>query len=209
MTTSFKPFGFSDVGYLLGAKPRGASYTFNIASGNAGNFGSGEPVSIVNGNLFSVIPATSYDPSNAQATILGIFQSVYYRPSQPDTPPATFDTWLSGTTTYNSELAKANINVDPFVIYNIQANATLDYTYVGGNFNIGGVNNLDANGNSQVYLNTSSSPYTYPYLQVRLIGLAPTTPVMKTQGGNNWGDPYPIVQVVINNSSFRYGTNGA
>jgi hypothetical protein len=79
---------------------------------------------------------------------------------------------------------------------------------IGANFNIAGMDNLDSNGNSQVYLNSSPLANSY-WGQVKVIGLAPETPSMQVQGGNNWGDAYTIVQVVINNSLFKLGTYGA
>lgn len=208
MTNTFKPFGLSSAGYLLGAKPRGASYDIPINSGNASDFGSGEPVA------FSQFPvnltsATAYPPASQTQVIWGLFQSVNYRPSQSGNPPATFPTWIGGTTTFNAQPGALNVYMDPFEIYNVQCNATLGGTtgfqLLGQNMNLGGMSNLDANGNSQVYVDVGTIS-SNNYLHVKFIGLAPVTPGTQTQGGNSLGDPYPIIQVVINNSIFKLGT---
>lgn len=207
MTTTFKPFGLSQVGYLLAAKPRNGTYDFPIQSGTGGSFGSGEPVALNEGYAITASAGNGYPPVTPNSVLLGVFQSVKYRPSQSNTPPATFPTWIAGTTTFNADPGSMSVIVDPYVIYNVQCNAQLTLTAVGNVAQLGGFNNLDSNGNSQVYLN-SSTIATGNTQSVRIIGLAPVTPAMQVQGNNSWDDTYPIVQVVMNNTLFRYGTYG-
>lgn len=209
MATVFLPNGLNEAGYLLGAKPRGASYDFPIASGTADFFGSGEPVALSGGYIVSVAAATAYPPAASDEIILGVFQNVLYQPAQ-SSPPGTAAFWASGTTTFNSADGAASINTDPYVIYNVQANGSVAQSSIGLNFNLAGFNNPNSNNipGSQVYLNATSLSVDDNWGQVKLIGLAPGTPASQVAGGNNWGDAYTIVQVVLNSTVFKFGQYG-
>ena len=202
MPSSFAPFGLSCVGYLGASKPRSSTYDFPILSGTAYNFGSGEPVALSDGHISFVSPATANPPGTVNELILGVWQSVEYQPSQANTPPATFPYWVAGTTTFNAADGMVAVSVDPFQIYNVQANGSLTVANIGNCFNLGGFVGGGAGGNSVVYLNTTAISTSGTWGQVKLIGLAPTTPAYPT---NNWTDSFPIVQVVLNNTQFKLG----
>ena len=205
MSSTFKPFGLSIAAYI-GGKPRESSFVFPIASGTAANIGSGDPVALVNGSVTSCVAATAFPPAAVNEIVIGVFQSVAYNPSQQGSQPATFPYWISGTTTANSQPGSVSVNVDPMQVYNIQSNGTLSATAIGSTYTLGGFANTGtiAPGQSAVYLNASNQQSTTQnFGQVKLLGLAPSTPAYPS---NSWSDPYPIVQVVLNSTFVKLGT---
>lgn len=208
MATLYEPFGLSRAGYAAAAKPRESTYDFPIANAYAVSIGSGEPVSLSNGNIV-VGTAPTAQPPNAQAELLlGVFQAVKYQPSQQYSPPATFPYWLANTQTLNAAGGIASVCIDPMQIYNVQANGALTAASVGLIYNLAGFGNMNAQGNSQVYLNSAGVVSGNTYGSVKVLGLAPVTPQIQALGGNSWSDQYPILQVVLNNCHLKYGQYG-
>lgn len=210
MPQTFLPFGLSTACYL-GGKPRSSSYPFVIQSGTANSFGSGEPVALAGGSLTTLVTASAYPPAYPSEIILGVFLSVEYQGLQPGSAPATYPFWLASTTTFNASNALASINVDPMQVYNVQVNAStsvITSAMVGETFMLGGMGNINTStGQSRVYMSNIPMPNdTGNYAHVKLLGLAPTTPAYPS---NSWGDPYPIVQVVLNSTHFKYGQYSA
>lgn len=206
MATILSPFGLSCVGYAGASKPRPSStYMFPIASGYAGTIGNGDPVALSGGFIVSAVDATAYPPASSAEIILGVFQSVTYQPVQAGAAPKTAPYWLGGTVTANASYAMAAICIDPMQIYDVQANGPLAVTSIGTNFDLAGfANTSTSTGNSGVYLNNAVVANNN-YSQVKVLGLAPVTPAIQLLGGNAWGDPYTIVQVVLNSTKLKYG----
>lgn len=207
MSQIFKPNGLNIASYI-GGKPRSSTQKFPLASAYAVTFGTGDVVSLLGGSLAYLVPATAYPPATQNEVILGVWQSVQYTPSQPNTPPATSAYWVSGTTTANGADAIVSLNIQPGQVYIVQANATLAKTSVGTNYNLGGAQGASAATGYQsvMYLNTTGLSSTQDWGHVKIIGLADPTPAMQALGGNAWGDPFPWVEVVINNSMLHRGT---
>ncbi len=212
MSQIFKPNGLNIAAYN-GGKPRQATLKFPLSSGYASPFGTGDVVALSTGAIAFLTAATASIPATFNELVLGVWQSVEYQPSQQNVPAATFAYWVSGTTTANGAAATASINCQPNQIYIVQASATMAQTTIGHNYNLGGEGLASsANGyQSGMYLNTTelNGGAQQDWGHVKVIGLAKVTPAMQALGGNAWGDPFPWVEVAINNGVFHRGTYNA
>jgi hypothetical protein len=156
-----------------------------IASGYPSNIYQGTPVTITGGKL-------AVATAGAGNRIAGVFQGVEY--TDTNNKPNYSSYWPAGQTTLNGVDAKAYIILDPYVVYEIQANGSVAQTQVGsqaafasgvGNGNLlpGGLGVSTATLDTATISNSTAN-------QLRIIGITP--------GADNvFGDAYTIVQVQI------------
>jgi len=227
MALTNTPFGLSITAYC-GGKPRAFTYDFPLAAANTPavgatpltSLGTGDPVSLINGHVATpTVLTVGADLTATTQIILGVWQEVKYQPLLGTQPPSSFPYWVQGTSTMtnaagNGTDAYVSLNIQPGQIYNVMANNALTSASVGKCYNLAGFGGATAaNGfKSTVYLDTTTqvsfttgSFVSHPALmasQVKVLGLAPVTPAFPV---NNWTDPYPIVQVILNNSWFKPG----
>lgn len=209
MVQTFNPFGFSFASYK-GGKYRAASSQYPIQSGAAFTFG-GNPTGLASGDLVGINsnganpgyigPANTNGTSTAAtALVLGVFVNVQYTD-----PSGTFQElpiWARGQTTFGGFDGAVTVDDVPLSVYNVQANQPLMSTYIGRNYSFSMQSTGDNTNLQQSTMFLDVSSYEQNALaSLKIVGLAPIP-------NNNWTDPYPIVQVIINNHMYKPGTSG-
>ena len=145
MANTNSPFGFKPVSHLIGGPGNWTTKTYSIASGYAANIGMGDPVEQT-GTADNVQLAAAGNVDN-----LGIFAGVEY--TDANGRAQWSESWASGTTGTN---IKAKVIVDPFVIYEVQADsAAANDIGAFADWVAGSVSSV--NGRSGAYLEVSST----------------------------------------------------
>ena len=145
MANTNSPFGFKPVSHLIGGPGNWTVKTYSIASGYAADIGMGDPVEQT-GTADNVQLAAAGNADN-----LGIFAGVEYTDSNGRAQWS--ESWTSGTTGTN---IKAKIIVDPYVIYEVQADsAAANDIGALADWVAGSVSSV--NGRSGAYLEVSST----------------------------------------------------
>lgn len=162
-----------------------------IASGLASNLFQNAPITITGGKL----AAASAGAGNRLA---GTFQGVEYIDINGKPNYSTF--WPSGTVTQGGVDAKAYITLDPYMVYEIQANGSVPQTAVGSQAAIANpTTGSTSTGLSATVLDTATISNSTAN-QLRIIGLTP--------GADNvFGDAFTVVQVQISQHVNVAGQN--
>ena len=176
MSTTSAPFGLAPDYHPSGViRPT----MYSILTGYAANIYLNQPVKIV--------PSSTGEGTIAAAAIgddfIGTFQGVEFTDS--DGRRRVSNKWTASTAATD---IRAYVTLDPAIVYQIQANGTLDETSIGKQYDYTTITAGNSTvGISQIMLDTGSSATN---AQLRVIGLTPGP-------DNAWGDAYPIVQVQI------------
>jgi hypothetical protein len=181
MSTTSAPFGLA-VDYHPSGVTRPTMYT--ILTGTASNILQNQPVKI--------IPTSTGEGTVAPAAIgdafIGTFQGVEFTDS--DGRRRVSNKWTASTAGTD---INAYVTLDPTIVYQIQANATLTETSIGKQYDYTAISAGNVTvGLSQLMLDVASNAAN---AQLRVIGLTPGP-------DNAWGDAFPIVQVQISQHQF-------
>lgn len=158
-----------------------------ITTGYANNIFMNSPVGIIADGSIALAAAGGTGVAGA----CGAFQGVEYNPTATG-PRVVSNMWPASTAAVN---IVAYFTQDPYITYEIQANATLTQAAIGEQFDWSA--NTTASGNtvtglSNVTLNVAS---TAANAGLRVVGLTPGP-------DNAWGDAFPIVQVQLSEHQF-------
>lgn len=176
MSTTSAPFGLAPDYHPSGTiRPT----RYSILSGYTSNIYLNQPVKIV--------PSSTGEGTIAAASIgdafIGTFQGCEW--TDTDGRRRVSNKWTgstAGTDIY------AYVTLDPAIVYQIQANGTLDVDSIGKQYDFTTITAGNSTvGISQIMLDTGSAATN---ASLRVIGLTPGP-------DNAWGDAYPIVQVQI------------
>ncbi len=121
----------------------------------------------------------------------GAFQGVEYNPTATG-PRVVSNMWPANTAAVN---IVAYFTQDPYITYEIQANATLTQAAIGNQYDWSANNTNSGNtvtGLSNVTLDVASAAAN---AGLRVVGLTPGP-------DNAWGDAFPIVQVQLSEHQF-------
>lgn len=176
MSTTSAPFGLQPA-YHASGYVRPAAFT--LSDNAAVTLLQYQPVKI-DASTGTVVPATVGDP------FVGTFMGVEF--TDGDGRRRVSNKFLANTPATD---ITCYITLDPAIVYEIQANGSVDVTNIGNQFNFGNITaGSTVVGLSQATLDTASVVTSGGTAQMRVIGITP--------GPNNaWGDAYTIVQVQI------------
>ncbi len=217
MSQTPTPYGLSFFDYK-GGKNRMAVSTYLLNSGYAYSIGQGDPVNMgANGYITAYIPPTTPTPpamAIATSTTLGVFLGVSWVATNGQLQ-ANQPYWPGGTVTLNDQSAIVTVSDLFSNVYQVQCNASLALsgtaTAIGKNYNFTSSATVSlpnaATGNSTVSLDTAAGSVAAPnyWLTAKIIGLGTATQSGQT---NAWSNTYADVLVLINNHTFKPGTNG-
>lgn len=151
---------------------------YSITSGYATTIYQNQPIKIV--------PSSTGEGTIAAAAVndrfIGTFQGVQWVDS--DGVLRFSNKWTASTA---GTQILATVTLDPTIVYNIQANATLTVADIGKQYDFSAAAGNAFTGLSAQSLDVASVANNAAF---RIIGLTPGP-------DNNWGDAYPIVQVQI------------
>ena len=179
MSSTNAPFGlreaFSPSGTL-----REMSGT--IASGYASDLYTGQPVKMgTDGTLQAAAAGDAF---------IGNFAGVEYLPTGAQRPVVS-PSWPANT---GATQIVAYYTMDPYMVYEIQANGSVAQTNIGNQYNFGGAASSNGLGYSTAYLDTATGT-TSGNAQMRVIGIANGI-------DNAAGDAYTVVQVQISKHQY-------
>jgi hypothetical protein len=176
MSTTSTPFGFQPV-YHASGFVRPAAFT--LANNAAVTLLQYQPVAI-NTSTGVVTPATVGD------AFVGTFMGVEF--TDGDGRRRVSNKFLANTPATD---VTAYITRDPAIVYQIQANGSVNISNIGNQYNFGSITaGSTVVGLSQAVLDTASVVSSGSTAQLRVIGITPGP-------DNAWGDAYTIVQVQI------------
>jgi hypothetical protein len=176
MSTTSAPFGLRPA-YSPSGVIRPTAYT--ILTGSATGILQNQPVKI--------IPSSTGEGTITAAAIgdafIGTFQGVEYTDTLGRR--VVSNQWVASV---SATAIVAYTTLDPTIVYEIQANATMTVADIGKQFNTTTITaGSTTTGLSQLMLDVASSTTS---AQLRVIGLTPGP-------DNAWGDAFPVVQVQI------------
>lgn len=165
-----------------------------IASGYASNIYMNSPVGeIADGSI-----ALAAAGGTAVGGACGVFQGCEYEPTAVG-PRVVSNMWPAGQV---ATKIVAYYTRDPDIVYEVQANATLARSAVGAQYDWS-TNDTNAGNTvtalSNVTLNVASLAVAPATAGLRVIGLTPGP-------DNDWGDPFPVVQVQLGEHQGRATT---
>lgn len=158
-----------------------------ITTGYNANIFMNAPVGIIADGSIALAAAGGV----AVAGACGAFQGVEYNPTATG-PRVVSNMWPANTAAVQ---IVAYFTQDPYITYEIQANATLTQAAIGQQFDWSANNTNSGNtitGLSNVTLDVASSAAN---AGLRVIGLTPGP-------DNAWGDTFPVVQVQLSEHQF-------
>lgn len=215
MALTASSYGLSFYEYK-GGKNRMAVSTYYIASGYSTSIGQGDPLNMGTSGYVTAYtaPSTPTSPNVATATTTTIGTAVSFSwISTTGTVMNNQPYFPGGTTTYNGNPIIVTVADLVSNVYKIQASASLGLTSpataVGKNYSMiisGNYAPSSSTGQSRAALDVSTNLSAPNYwLTLKIVGLAPATTAGST---NSWYDTYPDLLVMINNHTFKPGTNG-
>jgi hypothetical protein len=154
MATTAAPYGFRPVNTIGGRPFSGSTRLMKIGSAYGTNIFNGDIVSVnSSGNIIKVTATGADGTTNAfPAGVIGIFLGCTY--TDPNLKYKVFKQyWPSGTVATD---AYAYVSDDPNVLYQAQANGSLDQTALGDNLCVVQTAGSTITGDSAVALNASS-----------------------------------------------------
>lgn len=158
-----------------------------ITTGLATNIFMNSPVGIIADGSIALAAAGGTGVAGA----CGAFQGVEYNPTATG-PRVVSNMWPASTAAVN---IVAYFTQDPYITYEIQANATLAQSAIGAQYDWSANNTNSGNtvtGLSNVTLDVASVAAN---AGLRVVGLTPGP-------DNAWGDTFPIVQVQLSEHQF-------
>lgn len=179
MSSTSAPFGLQPIYHASGSvRPQQFTLTDNYASTLLQN----QPVKI--GTTGALQPAA------AGEAMIGTFQGVEFTDS--DGRRRVSNKWIASTT--GTDII-AYATSDPYIVYQIQSNNTLNLTNIGNQADttVAGAGSTTT-GLSQMMLDTASL-VTSGTAQLRIVGLTPYV-------NNAWGDTYVVTQVEISEHQY-------
>jgi hypothetical protein len=204
MSATSAPFGLRPAFHPSGLD-RAQALTNGITSGLAVNILKGQPIvyttaatvgstGAANG---TIIPAGT--PGNSAATsgyqVAGAFDGVEFTDTTGRRRVSNY--WPASTS--GTDIVAYFYN-DEKIVYEIQADATLAQTSIGGEYNFSNITaGSTTTGLSQATLAAASAQSNGAQGQMRVVDIAPYP-------GNAWGDAYPIVRVTMSYNQFVAAT---
>jgi len=204
MSATSAPFGLRPAFHPSGLD-RAQALANGITSGLAVNILKGQPIvystaatvgstGAANG---TIIPAGT--PGNSAATsgyqVAGAFDGVEFTDTTGRRRVSNY--WPASTS--GTDIVAYFYN-DPLIVYEIQADATLAQTSIGGEYNFSNITaGSTTTGLSQATLAAASAQSNAAQGQMRVVDIAPYP-------GNAWGDAYPIVRVTMSYTQFTAPT---
>ena len=128
--------------------------------------------------------------AGTSGTYIGLFAGCQYLPSGAQRPVVS-PSWPSGTTA--TEII-AYYTMDPYLVYEIQADGTVNQTNIGNQYNFSAVTSSNGLGYSTATLGVGTVT-TSGNAQMRVIGIANGI-------DNAAGDAYTVVQVQISQHQY-------
>lgn len=161
------------------------------------NFGYGDPVSInANGVL---VPTTAGNAAAGVTLPAGIFQGCIYTSTNQSFPsPSPARSWVANTPALGAVYAQ--IVMDPFIEFLIQANAAVAITAIGDNFNLTAAAAPSSDGTSTRGLDVAN-------IIAGQLGQVKVMNVYQT-ADNTWGTPTTILRCQWNFHLLRAGSFG-
>lgn len=170
MSSTSAPFGLRPV-YSPSGVVRPTAYSVDPTY--ATTIYQNQPVKLVDGNL---------EAAGVGDRFIGTFQGVEWTDS--DGRYRVSNKWSAQSGASN---ITAYATLDPSIVYEIQSNATMDATTIGGQYDFTAASGNATTGLSSQMLDVSSIANNASF---RVIGITPSAT-------NAWGDNYVIVQVQI------------
>ncbi len=176
MSTTSKPFGVTPAYHPSGVV-RPTAFTIRSTYGS----------NILQNQVVRIVPSSTGEGTLEAATIdqafIGVFQGVEF--TDGDGRRRVSNKWLANTV--GTDIV-AYATLDPTIVYNVQANGSLDVNSIGKQFDLVSVSAGDTTtGLSQAVLDTGSAATNAAF---RVIGITPGP-------DNAFGDNFTIVQVQI------------
>lgn len=178
------PFGLRPAYHPSGTiRPKAVT----ITTGYNANIFQNSPIGYLADGSIALSPAGGTAATGA----VGVFQGVEYQMTAVG-PRIVSNMWPANMAATN---IVAYITEDPYIVYEVQAGATLTQAAIGGQFDWS-TNDTNAGntvtGLSSVTLNAASGAAN---AGMRVVGLTPGP-------DNAWGDPFPVVQVQLSEHQF-------
>ncbi len=191
MSTVSAPFGLRPAFHFAGGQIHNDAAT--IASAYASNIFMGSPVGYIADGTIALAAAAGTLATGAA----GAFQGVEYTPTATGRRTVG-NMWPASTAA--SDIV-AYLTTDPWIVYAIQANATLTRAAIGGCYDWSA--NTTASGDtttgiSSVMLDVASAANP---AGLQVVGLT-------VSALNDWGDAFPIVNVLLNEAQFKAPATG-
>lgn len=179
MASVLAPFGMRAAYHLSGViRPTGY---MALASGYSSAIYQGSPVTITGGKL-------ALATAGAGNRIAGNFLGVEYVDATGK--PNWSNYWPAAQATLGSVDAKAYVNLDPDIVYEIQADGSVAQTAVGSQAALKNAGSGSAQLGTSTAVLDSTTISSVTANQLRIIGITP--------GADNvFGDTYTIVQVMV------------
>ena len=190
MSTTSAPFGLRPAFHPSGLD-RAQALANGITSGYASSILKGQPVqygtTANSGTLGTIIAAA------ATGAIAGAFAGVQWTDT---TGRARVSNYWPANTAYTAGTCVAYFYNDQNIVYEIQADGSMAQTTIGNEFNFTNITaGSTVTGLSQATLGSATAVGNGVQGQLRVVDIAPYP-------GNDWGDAYTIVRVVVANSQF-------
>ena len=190
MSATSAPFGLRPAFHPSGLD-RAQALANGIVSGYASSILKGQPVqygtTANSGTLGTIIIATT------SGAIAGAFAGVEWTDT---TGRRRVSNYWPANTAYQTGSCIAYFYNDNNIVYEIQADATMAQTSIGNEFPFSNITaGSTTTGLSQCTLNAGGAVGNGSQGQMRVVDIAPYP-------GNDWGDAFPIVRVVVSQSQF-------
>jgi hypothetical protein len=190
MSATSAPFGLRPAFHPSGLD-RAQALANGIVSGYASSILKGQPVqygtTANSGTLGTIIIATT------SGAIAGAFAGVEWTDT---TGRRRVSNYWPANTAYQTGSCIAYFYNDNNIVYEIQADATLAQTSIGNEYPFSNITaGSTTTGLSQCTLNAGGAVGNGSQGQMRVVDIAPYP-------GNDWGDAFPIVRVVVSQSQF-------
>ena len=190
MSSTSAPFGLRPAFHPSGLD-RAQALANGIVSGYASAILKGQPVqygtTANSGTIGTILPATT------SGAIAGAFAGVEWTDS---TGRRRVSNYWPANTSYLTGSCVAYFYNDNNIVYEIQADATLAQTAIGNEYPFSNITaGSTVTGLSQCTLAAGSPAGNATQSQMRVVDIAPYP-------GNDWGDAFPIVRVVVSQSQF-------
>lgn len=190
MSSTSAPFGLRPAFHPSGLD-RAQALANGITSGYTSSILKGQPVqygtTANSGTLGTIIAAA------ATGAIAGAFAGVQWTDT---TGRARVSNYWPANTAYTAGTCVAYFYNDQNIVYEIQADGSMAQTSIGNEFNFTNITaGSTVTGLSQATLGSGTAVGNGVQGQLRVVDLAPYP-------GNDWGDAYTIVRVVVANSQF-------
>ena len=178
---AFHPSGLDRAQALAGGIP--SAFNTDILKGQPVRY----QTTAIGGTLGTITPATT------SGAWVGAFAGVQWTDT---TGRARVSNYWPANTAYTAGTCVAYFYNDQNIVYEIQADGSMAQTTIGNEYNFTNVTaGSTVTGLSQATLGSATAVGNGSQGQMRVVDIAPYP-------GNDWGDAYTIVRVVVANSQF-------